>query len=329
MVENKIEQLEKIEICDLGIATDCNFKCKMCCFWKYEHHDNNLLDNEHWKKVIDQIGRLPNKNIKLIFSGGGEALLRPGIEDLLNYGSQKFPLILNTNGYLIDKKRAKLLARTVEIINISLDGNSSSTHDYLRGVDGAFDQVVKTIEYLREESQEMIININTVILSQNLGEMVSLLRWVDEKAVNGIIFQAVSSPNTVSYDKNWYKDEFKYLWPQETKKVQSVLDELIECKKKGSKIVNSFKQLDCFKNYFLNPESSIEALKCEVDRVIKIDGSGNIKMCDFSQPIGNLKTTPLIEVITSARAEEERIKAYQCKSPCHLLVNCFHDNGGE
>ncbi len=329
MKESKMGQLKKIEICDLGIATECNFRCKMCYFWKHKHLDEKLLNNKDWINVIDQIGWLPKQNIKLIFSGAGEVLLRPGIEGLLDYAGQKFDVLLNTNGYLIDRKMAKLLAQTVKIINISLDGNSPSTHDYLRGVKGAFNSVLKAIEYLRAESQEMIININTVILNQNLDELVNLSCWVDEQPINGIIFQAVSSPNNVQYSRYWYKNEFKYLWPQETGKVHSILDELMERKKRGSKIINSFKQIECFKDYFLNPESSIEALRCEVDRALKIDGCGNIKMCDFSQPIGNANTISLTELLTSQKAEEERIKAYQCKSPCHLLVNCFHDNGGE
>ena len=329
MVESKIEQLKKIEICDIGLATECNFRCKMCYLWKNNRPDERILNNESWMNVIDQIGLLPNRDIKLIFSGGGEVLLRPGIEELLDYGSQKFDIFLNTNGYLIDRVVAKLLARTVKNVNISLDGISPLIHDDLRGVKGAFDAVFKAIEYLRAESQDMIININTVILNQNLDKLVGLVRWIDDNVINGIIFQAVSSPNNVPYSRYWYKNEFKYLWPQDAEKVQRVLDELIERKKRGSKIVNSFKQMECFKDYFLNPESSIETLRCEVERVVKIDSCGNIKMCDFSQPIGNVKTTSLTEMLISGLAEEERVKPYQCKSPCHLLVNCFHDNGGE
>lgn len=328
MEDIKMDLLEKIEMCDLSIAVDCNFKCKMCYFWKNNQSQDIILDNDSWKNVIDQVSCLFNKDIKLIFSGGGEILLRPGIEELLNYAGDKFDLSLNTNGYLIDRSRAKLLSRTVKNINISLDGISALTHDDIRGMPGSFERVLKAIEYLREESQDMIIIINTVILAQNLDEIVRMVEWVDDNQINGIIFQAVSAPNNIPYDCYWYKNEFKFLWPQDTNKIQTVINKLIKCKKKGSKIINSLKQLECFRNYFINPESSIESLSCEVDRVVRIDRCGNIKMCDFSQSIGNVQTEKLKDILSSDLAQKERTKAYECKSPCHLLVNCFHDNGG-
>lgn len=328
-MENKGALLEKIELCDLSIATHCNFKCKMCFFWKHNSFGSKTLDNKQWMGIIDQIGNLPNKDSKLIFSGPGEVLLRPGIEDLLKYAGSKFSIILNTNGYLIDQNMAKLLSETVDIISISLDGINPQTHDFLRGVEGSYEHVIKAIGFLRQESAEMIINIAAVIIRQNIDEILKLVRWVDEQPINGIIFQAVASPNTADYDKYWYKNEFKHLWPEDIEKVVRVIDKLIEMKKNGSKIVNSFNQLECFKNYFIDPESSIEKLHCEIDRALKIDASGDIKMCDFSVPVGNVSVTPLLQILTSSLAEQERAKAYQCKSPCHLLVNCFHDNKGE
>ena len=330
MYTEKETQLAKIKICDLSMATGCNFKCKMCYFWKPQHSGNeNFLSNKDWENVIDQITQLPNRDIKLIFSGGGEVLMRPGIEDLLRYASKDFLIALNTNAYLIDRRMAKILASTAQEVNISLDGIKAQTHDYLRGMPGSFETVLKAIEYLRAESRHMLININTVILAQNLGELVELVKWVDNQPVDGLIFQAVTMPSNTPHDQLWYMHDFSFLWPQDHNQPIDIIDQLIALKQKGSKIVNSLNQLECFKAYFSNPKEAVNGFKCEVDRALKIDNCGNIKMCDYSQPIGNVKTTSLTEMLTSHLAEEERVKAYQCKSPCHLLVNCFHDNGGE
>jgi len=101
----------------------------------------------------------------------------------------------------------------------------------------------------------------------------------------------------------------------------------MEMKKNGSKIVNAFRQLECFKEYFLNPEEFKTDFLCETERVLKINSEGDIKFCDFSVSAGNVKGQKLINIITSGLAEKEREKARGCKKPCHMLINCFHDQG--
>jgi MoaA/NifB/PqqE/SkfB family radical SAM enzyme len=324
-----IDQLSKIQMCDLGIATDCDFRCKMCYLWDKKNFEKEILTNEQWIKVIDQIKLLPNKHMTLIFSGGGEILLRSGLGQLLLYASEQFEICLNTNGFLIDQDKAALLAKTVKIINISLDGISPQTHDSLRGVKGSFQRATKAVDLLRSYSQKMIININTVILADNLDEIIELVDWVDSNPINGIIFQAVSNPHNTLYKPDWYKQEYSHLWPKDQEKTDKLIDDLILKKKNGSKIVNSASQLECFKRYFNKPEETIETLNCEVDRALRIDCCGDIQVCCFSQVIGNAVESPLIDILSSELALAEKNKAYRCKNPCHLLVNCFHEQGGQ
>jgi hypothetical protein len=106
-----------------------------------------------------------------------------------------------------------------------------------------------------------------------------------------------------------------------------VLDRLIEYKRKGSKIVNSIKQLERFKTYFLDPEKAVDGLHCEAERALKIDTMGNIRICFLSDPIGNLKTASVREILSSEVAGTACLKALRCQTPCHFLINCFHDQG--
>ncbi len=329
MIENIPDNLKKIKICDLSAAANCNFKCKMCFFWRPQKNDGQTMSISDWKKLILQLEEFFGPDLLINISGPGEVLLLKGIEELLLAAGRKFRVSINSNGYVIDDTAAKIITDNIESISISLDGVSARTHDYIRGMPGSYSAAVLAIERLRKKSKTLIITVSTVILDYNLDEVIDLVNWIERSEVNGIIFQAVSLPNNIAYDPMWFKNEFKCLWPQDTEKVRTVMDKLIEYKSQGSKIVNSVKQLECFKEYFLNPQLHIKKLRCEVDNVLKIGSCGDIKICDFSQPIGNVKISPLKEILASELAQEERLKAYECKSPCHLLVNCFHDNGGE
>ncbi|MFH2136934.1 MAG: radical SAM protein [Candidatus Omnitrophota bacterium] len=324
MVRDK-NALEKIKTCDLGIAIKCNYKCKMCYFWKSKQSDHALMDIQNWKDFIDQLDEVFDEKPQLIFSGPGEVLLREGIEDLLQYTAGRFRVFVNSNGAKIDDSMAKLLGQTADEVFLSLDGVRAQTHDSIRGVSGAYEAVVNAAGRLRKESKDMIIMINTVIMQENLDELTKLVKWVDAENLDGVIFHAVSMPFDISYDRDWYKHEYSHLWPSDPKKVDLVLEELIQLKSQGSRIVTSIKQLNCFKSYFMNPEEKIEGLHCEVDSVLKIDSDGDVRICNFSNPVGNVKEHPLLDLLVSPEASNERRKAYECNSSCHLLVNSFKE----
>ncbi len=77
------------------------------------------------------------------------------------------------------------------------------------------------------------------------------------------------------------------------------------------------------------PEQAATGLQCEFDRALKVESNGNIKICDFSQPVGNVKDLPLDEILNSDLACREREKASFCRKNCHLLINCFHEQENE
>ncbi|MBU4305294.1 MAG: radical SAM protein [Candidatus Omnitrophica bacterium] len=329
MFEDKKNYVSEIKICELRFAVKCNSKCKMCYLWKSVQPNEGLMTIADWKNFIDQLAGLYGHNIRVNFSGSGEVLMREGIEDILRHSCRKFSLSLNTNGYLVDQSVAHILAQTLDAIGISLDGAVAETHDYLRGIPGAYEKAVSAINYLRNESPNMIITVNTIISDKNLDEILDLVEWVDSRQINGIIFQALTIPSNAKNDRFWYKNDFAFLWPKDQKKISEVIDELIYRKRRGSKVVNSVAQLDYFKSYFLHPEMAGEGLRCEVERVLKVEPNGDIKICDFSEPIGNVTKELLDKILTSETADLERRKAYQCRKPCHILINCFHEQEDE
>lgn len=140
----------KLTYCDLGIAYQCNFKCKTCEFWKNSPlNKDNVLSIEQWKNVLDQLSELVDKQICTInLSGPGEPLLRDNIFDLIKHGRDlglKIQII--SNGFCVNKQiAADIAASGLKFISFSLDSLNPETHNYLRGKDNAFEYVMRAID---------------------------------------------------------------------------------------------------------------------------------------------------------------------------------------
>lgn len=67
--------IKKLNYCDLGIGYQCNYKCRMCYFWKNSPlNRNNVLDIQEWKDVLSQIADLPKQDGFMInFAGPGSS----------------------------------------------------------------------------------------------------------------------------------------------------------------------------------------------------------------------------------------------------------------
>jgi radical SAM enzyme (rSAM/lipoprotein system) len=98
--------------------------------------------------VIDDLTPFVNPNKVLVIFTGGEALLRPDIEQC---GSELYkrgyPWGIVSNGLLFGKRLDTLLASGLHSATISLDGFDSA-HNWLRGRSNCFQMAVRSIERL-------------------------------------------------------------------------------------------------------------------------------------------------------------------------------------
>ncbi len=134
------------------ITNRCNFRCIHCFNRSGENEiiKNELTDNEVIEFIKD-VARL--KPLNLCFCGGEpflrEELMYECAKILISHGSE---CSLVTNGYLLNKKRAKMLAKIgIKNIQVSLDGARPETHERLRGVKGSFKRAIDAIKFLVEE----------------------------------------------------------------------------------------------------------------------------------------------------------------------------------
>ncbi len=320
----------KPAFCCFGIVDECFLRCKMCEKWK---PDSSIAGKkrptlQNWKRAITSLRTIVDEGFLINF-GGGEALLLEGLLGLVRHAyEQGFRTNIASNGYLIDEKTAKEIGSSgLSSINLSLDSMKAKTHDYLRGVEGVYERVMRSIEYLDKYCPpDFEIIICSAIYDINMKEVVEIAEWVNRHPrIKWIYYMAAMQPNNTGSSRDWYKEDFSYLWPKDKIAITAVIDELIRLKNKGFKINNQLCQLEAFKKYFNYPDRFVKNTPCNLDQAVHVASVGDIYICYEWALLGNIMQDDLASVWYSPAADKARQDIRNCKKNCHHLINCFFE----
>lgn len=324
-------KIQKPGFCCIGIVDTCMLHCKMCEKWKDDPGTKGISQptTEQWKTFIRQLRDLVDEGFEIDF-GGGEALMHKDLLELVSYAKGLgFKCAVASNGYLIDENMAKRLVDSgMDSVILSLDSLNPEIHDHMRGVKGVAQRVFQAIDYLRKYSKTIHIGICTIILEQNLGEIVELAEWVNthREKMNSILFMAAMQPNNTEFDPQWYKENHDYFWPKDIKKVGGIIDELIRRRKAGEWIGDSVPQLEAFKAYYENPGRFVKKNPCNLDRAVHASSIGDVYLCYRYAILGNIKKGDDVRKLWhSAAAQGARADIRKCQDNCHFLLNCFFE----
>ena len=232
----------------LAPTNRCNSKCLTCAHWKTPSLENEL-DTGAWQTIIAKIRRWYGPFHFTL--SGGEPLLRSDICDLIAYAaSTGCYASLITNGLLLtDRRIDSLINAGLERLTISLNGINADTHDFTRGVSGAFEKIHRAVSALQNWNEKLSISVATTVMGYNCHELVELVQWVTEQKFCGIKFQTLFfETGNRDYQEKWYDQSV--LWYPRTGSFSETIQELIDLKKKGAPILNSETQLNYFIKYF-------------------------------------------------------------------------------
>ncbi len=121
-----------------NITNKCNLSCKHCYInARPELDGRDELSLEEAKAFIADLAEM---KIPLLLFTGGEPLVRKDFWELADYATAKgLKTALSTNGTLITKEvAAKIKARGIEYVGVSLDSAKEETHDAIRNQPGCF-----------------------------------------------------------------------------------------------------------------------------------------------------------------------------------------------
>ncbi|MBF0557410.1 MAG: radical SAM protein [Nitrospirae bacterium] len=294
----------------IGTTFHCNAKCIMCNIHKLYKEKPGLCNNElELPALLEKLKESEViKKINHIDLTGGEPFIKEHLDDFI-IGLFRLPNInlvtINTNGLLPDKIISAVSGILKSLpngkffsVSVSMDG-IGEVHDRIRGIEGAFDRVEKTLAGLKDlriEHPDFTIRSNAVIQPENIDHLGELKKYWGENKIAGA-FGLIQTPfYTLSRDAGCNSVPFG---KDDIQKIKS-----IGPKSKGADYYldhNCNRPLHCFAGY----------------ASMFIDPFGNVYPCNFlaereDYQMGSIKADPVDAVWTSRVARDIRAKVKKC-----------------
>jgi len=316
----------------ITVTYRCNLKCGMCYLWKGPSQYGlkgvgEELTNAEMKKVIDDFAALGTAGIGFT---GGEPMLRTDMIDLITYTKSKGMIThMSCNGFLTSNKDLckKIIESGLDAIGFSLDGVSAETHDKVRGKEGSYERVLKSIDNFIELRKELNKDIKVIVVcvvsNYNVDELLSLIALLKERKVDHISFMPFHDIGLLGFKPENSMD-FR-IKARNLDKLNEVMDKIIDIKKSDSVLENSMAYLKLFKDCFAGKKWPTP---CYAGYgTLAIGAWGHIYPCfpRMEAEVGkgpNVRTTPLKEFWTSQLAKKMRDEIRECRE-------CYWNNQAE
>lgn len=176
---NKIHDLEYGRITAplhvrLKPVNRCNHSCFYCCYRNKDLflgenlNEGDIIPGQRLLSLADEMSRAHVRAVT--FSGGGEPLCHPTLPDMIEKLSHTgIKTAILTNGSLLDKHRARVIADKCSWIRISMDGVNNEMYIKNRKVkDGEFDKICNNIrEFAKIKKADCELGINFIVTHQN------------------------------------------------------------------------------------------------------------------------------------------------------------------
>jgi MoaA/NifB/PqqE/SkfB family radical SAM enzyme len=296
----------------------CNVKCRYCEYWRLASYKDEMSIDE-WKKsllsVKDFVG-----TYSISFSGG-EPFIKLGFLDLMAFcHANGIHSGVTTNGSALNRKNAqKLVAARPFNLNVSVDAPDAGLHDYLRGWPGLFEKLSNGIKYVREERDkaglDFPIIIKTTVNSKNFRFLPDMVGWVKQVGATTLNVQPVDRWTPETYDELWVEE-------RDQDDLRKVVDAMLALKRRGEPIMNNELVIGLMPRHFRGESAPPEAMPCRVGmRDFFIRTNGDVEVCFFYPPIGNIKEQTAREIWYGPKAQEIRKQTVACERLC--LYTCL------
>jgi len=177
-----------------AITYGCNSKCRTCTYWQMSNRINDDLSTESVFSLLDEAY---DSGMRGYYLFGGEPLIRKDIGRVVDYAKNKgFLTTMNTNASLLAAKAEDL--RNLDFIFVSLD-YFNEYHDFIRGRNGSFGEVIKGIERIREVGGTRVTLVAT-ISTLNLDAIEPMAKLARDLQV-GISYNSVEPTVQSSFEE--------------------------------------------------------------------------------------------------------------------------------
>jgi radical SAM protein with 4Fe4S-binding SPASM domain len=265
-------------------------------------------------------------SLRLVNISGGEPFLRNDLAEIVQFLREACPtaeIDISTNGLLtkqIEHQTSAILRTCPSIrVMVSIDG-VGSLHDKIRGVEGAFDTAIQSLEFLKRAGVRKL-GIAAVATNENLGHIHEVMKLAKQLNID---FSFSGVPNQSAITLSMKRYEFHSL----------------------DKLKTEFEQIDAALLRSFSPRNWVRAYCISGVHYYALTGKrklpcyagtdfffmtpdGNIypnMILGQGYEFGNIREASFEDIWQSRRAEEFRKaigNGFQCKTPCWMLCTVW------
>ncbi|OGC22679.1 hypothetical protein A3J90_06635 [candidate division WOR-1 bacterium RIFOXYC2_FULL_37_10] len=270
--DEKIKNKESIAIIQFQYDYTCNFVCEHCCIKRFQgRKDGRVFTINDVKELSRQADEMGLAHLVIT---GGEPLVFPDFDELVNaIDPQKFYITSDTNGWLLDEKRAEHLKSIgVDKIQLSIDSLSADEHDQFRRKAKSHEKALRAVDAALNAGLKIIIQ--TVVTKQRVRsqEFIEFLKFFNDKGVG--VFVSYAKPVGA------WEGNFSSLVDR------ADMDYMRELEKKHNVFTH------------LTPSYGVELGCIAVKRMVSITKYGDVMPCPYIHTsLGNFFEEPLKDII--------------------------------
>ena len=211
-MDNSILRNCGITAMSIDITYNCNFRCRHCFNRSGEHcFGERELTDEELMKIIVEVADIAPRSLCIC---GGEPLLRKDI--LIKMGkyytektSGRTSLNMVTNGFLITEEVADELKEAgFRTVQVSLDGASAESHEWIRNQPGSFERAKEALRILVDRG--FYVGGACTPSKKNLNEIDEIIKIVEEIGVNEFRMQPLMRMGRAKGMSEFFLDDKEY-----------------------------------------------------------------------------------------------------------------------
>ena len=173
------------------LTEGCNLTCRHCWMapkFQTEKTIYPALGLDLFRSIIEQAKPLGLSGVKLT---GGEPLMHPGIGDILEHiRMENLRLTIETNGLLCTPELAQKIKECKKpFVSVSLDGANANTHEWVRGVEGSFEDAKNGVRNLVKAGLKPQIILS--VMRCNKDQMEKVVRLAESLGAGSVKFNLV------------------------------------------------------------------------------------------------------------------------------------------
>ncbi len=292
------------------VTVRCNLHCPFCYVSGPEQVEFNRIHQPrraemNTAEMVAFYRQLVAEKFHMAIVLGGEPLLRGDLGEMLRVLQGRLFVTVFTNGWLLED-RLELVAPATSVF-VSLDAPDAE-HDRLRAMPGSFDRALKGLEAMRRRLPEIRPAINMTVTRENVGRVKEMLAFARSLRVP-VAFQPPTFDGQFAVEGRPNEESAQTAAAREP--LAEAFRAIREAADHGDDVIGS-------RAFFSHVVDDRASYPCHYPELVlgPVFPNGEVIGCTHQRPIGDVRETPLKELLASTPFRDNAAAGPGCARGC-------------